>query len=419
MTERHDHATQQTSHTQPGDGRRKPLTIVMVLDAVGNRGNGTSNSALQWAQQLKREGHHVRLVGIGAPEYPAQENLIPFVSWISRKQQMHFAKPSDALFRRAFEGADIVHIYMPFNFGRHAMRVARSMGLPVTAGFHVQPENITYSAGPLRWIPGVATFIYWLFRHWMYSKVDAIHVPSDMGARLLRKHHYRKPIHVISNGYDTRFTPPFAMDEQSMGALLTDEELIEADEIHFGPDRPMRIVASGRLSNEKDQRTLIKAISLSKHADDITLTIAGTGPIGNRLRRMAKRLLKNPADIGFHANSTMPQLLRSQDLLVHPSIVDLESLSVIEGMACGLVPVVADSPLSAAGDFALDPHCSFPVKDAQTLAERIDWWFEHPAELVQWRRIYAKHTQETYRVAISVHKFLDMEHEVLRHHRES
>ena len=55
---------------------------------------------------------------------------------------------------------------------------------------------------------------------------------------------------------------------------------------------------------------------------------------------MAGRLLSRPASIGFHRNADMPALLRSGDLLVHPSIADLESVSVIEGMAAGLVPVI-------------------------------------------------------------------------------
>ena len=41
----------------------RPLTIALVVDTVGNQGNGTSNSALQWAAELERQGHHVRLVG--------------------------------------------------------------------------------------------------------------------------------------------------------------------------------------------------------------------------------------------------------------------------------------------------------------------------------------------------------------------
>ena len=61
----------------------RPLTIALVVDTVGNQGNGTSNSALQWAAELERQGHHVRLVGIGAPEYPARVNRVPLVSWVA------------------------------------------------------------------------------------------------------------------------------------------------------------------------------------------------------------------------------------------------------------------------------------------------------------------------------------------------
>ena len=47
------------------DPGERPLTIAMVVDSVGNQGNGTSNSALQWARELERQGHTVRLVGVG------------------------------------------------------------------------------------------------------------------------------------------------------------------------------------------------------------------------------------------------------------------------------------------------------------------------------------------------------------------
>lgn len=187
--------------------RGRPLTIAMVVDTSGNRGNGTSNSALQWADELKRQGHRVRLVGIGAPDFPARVNHVPLVSWVAGKQQMQFAEPSDTLFRAAFLGVDVVHLYTPFRFCQHACRVARQMGIPVTAGYHVQPENITYSAGPLKHVPGIDSIIYHLFDWWLFSKVDRIHVPTELGASLLRSHGYTTPISVISNGYEPRFTP--------------------------------------------------------------------------------------------------------------------------------------------------------------------------------------------------------------------
>lgn len=374
---------------------QRPLTIAMVVDTSGNRGNGTSNSALQWAEELKRQGHTVRLVGIGAPEYPARVNHVPLVSWAAKKQQMQFAEPSDTLFRTAFQGVDVVHIYTPFRFGQHACKVAKKMGIAVTAGYHVQPENITYSAGPLKYIPGIDSFIYWLFNLWLYRKIDHVHVPTELGASLLRSHGYKAKLHVISNGYEARFTPKMQRDAGKSASV------------------PFRIVASGRLTNEKNHVALIQAIARCRHAQDIELTIAGTGPLKRKLRRLASRLLSRPASIGFHKNTEMPALLRSGDLLVHPSIADLESVSVIEGMAAGLVPVIASSPLSAAGQFALREESLFPVDDVEALARRIDWWIDHPDELSKWSEIYAEHTKEYYSVEASVHKFIAMEREAI------
>ena len=374
---------------------QRPLTIAMVVDTSGNRGNGTSNSALQWAEELKRQGHTVRLVGIGAPEYPARVNHVPLVSWVAKQQQMQFAEPSDTLFRTAFQGVDVVHIYTPFRFGQHACKVAKQMGIAVTAGYHVQPENITYSAGPLKYIPGIDSFIYWLFNLWLYRKIDHVHVPTELGASLLRSHGYKAKLHVISNGYEARFTPKTQRDAGKSAPV------------------PFHIVASGRLTNEKNHVALIQAIARCRHAQDIELTIAGTGPLKKKLQRLASRLLSRPASIGFHKNAEMPALLRSSNLLVHPSIADLESVSVIEGMAAGLVPVIASSPLSAAGQFALRDESLFPVDDVESLARRIDWWIDHPYELSKWGEVYAEHTKEYYSVEASVHKFIAMEREAI------
>ena len=251
----------------------RPLTIALVVDTVGNQGNGTSNSALQWAAELERQGHHVRLVGIGAPEYPARVNKVPLVSWVAAKQLMQFAEPSDTLFRTAFQGVDVVHIYMPFKFGRRAAKVAHQMGIPVTAGFHLQPENVLYSAGPLRRIPGISSFLYWLFKHWLYKHIDHIHVPTEMTASLLRAHGYKAKLHVISNGYSPVYSPKKPADPDASAPV------------------PFRVVASGRLASEKDQITLIKAVSMSRHAGDIQLVIAGTGPLKQYLKFRAGRLL--------------------------------------------------------------------------------------------------------------------------------
>ncbi|KAB8291489.1 glycosyltransferase [Bifidobacterium avesanii] len=373
----------------------RPLTIALVMDTIGTQGNGTSNSALQYARELERQGHHVRLVGLGSEEWPARENHVPLVSWVAKKQHMRFAKPSDTLFRTAFRGVDVVHIYLPFSFGRRAWKIAREMGIPVTAGFHLQPENVSYNAGPIKWIPGVNDFMYALFRFWLYRRVGHIHTPTEMIATQLREHDYKAKLHVISNGYSPRFTPK---TQRKAGARE--------------PWR-YRVVASGRLAREKDHATLIRAVAMCRHAERIELHIAGTGPRERYLKRRAKRMLPNPAYIGFHRNADMPAFLKTCDLFVHPSIVDIESLSVIEGMASGLVPVIAESELSAAGQFALLDESLFPAGDAAALAERIDWWLDHPRELATWGAKYAGHTREHYSIESCVRRFVAMEREAI------
>ena len=216
---------------------------------------------------------------------------------------------------------------------------------------------------------------------------------------LFRSHGYKSKLHVISNGYESRFTP---------------KRQRKADE---PSPVPFRIVASGRLTNEKNHVALIRAIARCRHAQDIELVIAGTGPLKKMLQRMAGRLLSRPASIGFHRNADMPALLRSGDLLVHPSIADLESVSVIEGMAAGLVPVIASSSLSAAGQFALLDESLFPVDDVDALARRIDWWIDHPAQLAKWGGTYAEHTKTNYSVESSVRKFVAMEREAIADNR--
>lgn len=64
MEAHNEAASPQSASDNATDG---PLTIALVVDTFGNRGNGTSNSALQWAQELERQGHQARLVGINAP----------------------------------------------------------------------------------------------------------------------------------------------------------------------------------------------------------------------------------------------------------------------------------------------------------------------------------------------------------------
>lgn len=65
-------------------------------------------------------------------------------------------------------------------------------------------------------------------------------------------------------------------------------------------------------------------------------------------------------------------------------------MSCMEAFSSGLVPVIADSPKSATPQFALDGRSLFTAGDPDSLAERIDWWIEHPEERAEMERTYSE-----------------------------
>lgn len=51
------------------------------------------------------------------------------------------------MIRQACDWADIVHVYTPLFLSNAVINYCSEIGKPVTAAFHVQPENITSSFG--------------------------------------------------------------------------------------------------------------------------------------------------------------------------------------------------------------------------------------------------------------------------------
>src|SRR5690606_9273427 len=369
----------------PGAAGQMIITLVTDTFKVGN--NGTTVSAMRFADALIARGHTVRVVacGEGDPTGPGPEMYwvpelpVPIASWFAHRQRTLFARPVKEVLTAAIKGADVVHIYQPWALGRAAERIARQLGVPAIAAFHVQPENITYNIG-LGWFPPAARLVYALLRLTFYRRFADIHCPSTFIAAQLRRHGYRARLHVISNGVSSSFQP---------GPTRV-----------RGEDDPFRILMVGRFSPEKRQEVLIRAVRRSRHAARIELHFAGHGPREKRLRRLASTL-PNPARFGYYSQAELIELIRSCDLYVHTSDVEIEGVSCMEAFACGLVPVISDSRQSATGQFALEPRNLFRAGDPASLAERIDGWIDDPTALEAASKAYLRYA-ELYAVDRSV-----------------
>ena len=86
------------------------------------------------------------------------------------------------------------------------------------------------------------------------------------------------------------------------------------------------------------------------------------------------------------------EIINSCDLYVHPSVAEIEAISCLEAIACGLVPIISDSERSATKKFALTEKNLFNHNSPKDLANKIDYWIEHPEEKAEYSEKYAGFT---------------------------
>ncbi|NLG84564.1 MAG: glycosyltransferase, partial [Firmicutes bacterium] len=370
------------------------MHIVLVIDQFDTLNNGTTASARRYAEELRKRGHRVTVLAAGESredKIGVPVLKIPFFQRLIEQQGFPLAKAVDEAYYEAFRQADIVHFYLPTWFCRRGEDIARQMKIPTVAAFHLQPENITYSIGlgKCKW---ASDFLYRYFYRTFYNRFDHIHCPSEFIADQLKNHGYKAQFWVISNGVSEKFQPK----PVERPPIFRDKFVI---------------LMIGRLSGEKRQDLLIRAAMYSKYRDRIQLVFAGRGPKEKAYRRFGRHLPNEPI-FRFYPQDELVDLINACDLYVHASEAEIEGISCLEAMACGLVPVISDSELSAAKSFALHEYSLFRAGDARSLAERLDFWIEHPelkaelsvryalraAEMRVGRSVAA--TEELYRKAI-------------------
>ena len=344
------------------------MKILLVTDQFYEANNGLTISIRRFAGVLRSHGHDVRILAYGVPEYLSDGETaylmgkitVPIFDGLISSQGMTFAKPDDEVIEKAVKWADVVHITSPFILSHHVIMIAKRLGVPFTAAFHVQPENISSSIHMGK-IGFINSCIYHWFHFYIYKHCRRIHCPSKFIASELEKHGYRENLYVISNGID----PDFVYRKIDKTEEFKDKFVI---------------LMIGRMSIEKRQDVLINAVAQSKYADKIQLVLAGKGPRLKQLKVLSDKVLPNKVKIQFFNKPDLMDMIAMSDLYVHSADMEIEAMSCMEAFASGLVPIIANSKKSATPQFALDERSLFKAGDPDDLAKKIDYWYEHEQE---------------------------------------
>lgn len=356
------------------------MKITVICDVLGRENNGTTIAAMNLIRSLKSKGHTVTVV---CPDEDKKDNpgyvVMPKRSFgifnrYVEKNGVTIARADKELLRSAIEGSDVVHLLVPFMMSWAAVKIARELEIPITASFHCQAENFSahiFLMNAERFNRGVYRFFY----KRVYKYCFAVHYPTEFIRQTFEQAVGKTTnAYVISNGVNKRFIRRPAEKPEGMKNKFV-------------------ILFTGRYSKEKSHRVLIDAVAVSEYADRIQLVFAGDGPLRNELERYSKKKLKNQPIFKFFSREEMLNVLNYADLYVHPAEIEIEAISCLEAITCGLVPIIADSPRSATRFFAIGEENLFRYGDPNSLSERIKYWIEHPDEKNICRNRYLGYAQ--------------------------
>ena len=355
------------------------MKILFVTNNISVPGNGICTSVNTTVRHLRERGIDARFLsgiskdsGVPQPDFPLDRLYFPIFQPIIDANGFSYAKRNRRVIRQAVEWADIIHITEPLLLQKDAIRMAEKIGKPIVGTFHLYTQNILTEI-PLaswKWSNNL------LMKNWMnafFNHCSYIQCPTHAVRQLLEKHNCKSKLEVISNG--------IAIPAEPVTASIPSAN-------------PYLILTTGRLCEVKKQMTLVEAMRHSRHSGEIQLYFAGNGVYRDKIIKACSKLvsegiLQYPPVIKFLTSAELAELNRKAYLYVHCSKMEVEGLGCLEAIKEGAVPIIAQAELVGTTDFALDGRSIFPTGDAKALADRIDWWIEHPREREMMGQEYA------------------------------
>jgi 1-acyl-sn-glycerol-3-phosphate acyltransferase len=182
----------------PLKGSINLMIIVFVIDAKDSTAHGVPASARKLQALLIAAGHEVRVVSCGSTEgtYRVRRRWLSYISFRAKKHGVYYGKPDEKVLREAYQGADLVHLMLPFSLEIKAEEIARRTEIPVISSFATDAVGLLRLAG-LGWMRGLSALVYKLYQCEFYHKSKNIICHSQAIADVLRLNFYEQKLHVI------------------------------------------------------------------------------------------------------------------------------------------------------------------------------------------------------------------------------
>jgi len=307
------------------------MKICMFTNTYLPHIGGVARSVSTFAQVLRRNGHQVMIVAPTFPDQDSQEDEdVLRVPAIQNFNGSDFSVriPLPSIVSDALEdfGPDIIHSHHPFLLGDTALRIARTLKLPLVFTHHTLYERYTHYV-PLD-SELLQRFVIRLAKEYA-NLCDQVIAPSSSVAKLLAERGVHSPIRVLPTGVDTEH---FA---RGIGKRFRSRHAI--------PEQKKIIGHVGRLAAEKNLPFLARSIASALRKDeDIFCVITGRGDAEEEIQTVFQQEQCEDRIImtGSLTGCDLADCYAAMDLFAFASTSETQGLVLAEAMAAS-TPVVA------------------------------------------------------------------------------
>ncbi|MDI6712382.1 MAG: glycosyltransferase [Anaerosomatales bacterium] len=219
----------------------------------------------------------------------------------------------------------VVHSHESAWLAWQLSRLREEIPVPLLATCHFVPRFLSHYVGrPLR--SESRERMAWRVAVRLLDRFDRVIFPTETQRAMYTSAGLLAPTAVISNGVDLQRYRPDSPDDIPPGLDL--------------PPAP-RVLAVGRVARDKRLDILLHALAYLRDTK-ASLVIAGDGADRSRLERLAHELALEDRVrfLGKVAEAAMPALYRACQTYAIASLVEVQSITTLQALACG-VPVVA------------------------------------------------------------------------------
>lgn len=310
------------------------MKILMMTNTYLPIVGGLEKSIQTFTEDYRKLGHKVKIV---APEFkgaPKKETDVIRLPAIQKFNKTDFSLnlPTPGVLERLFEAyePDVVHAHHPFLVGDLALRLCGQYDVPLVFTYHTMFEQYTdYFALEHE---AVQTFVVKLAAGYA-NLADQVIVPSESIEKVLKKRGVKRPIHVVSTGFDLESF------EKGSGAKIRKKFKI--------PQNSFVVGHLGRLSDEKNLCFLAEAVSifLAQNPKAYFL-IVGDGESKKDIEKLFKdsEVIERVKFAGILKGQELVDAYHAMDIFAFASLSETQGMVVTEAMSVGLPVVAVDAP---------------------------------------------------------------------------